>query len=105
MSLIQNAAMDKKLDHISTLGVMFFLGWIAAMSYYKIPFLWDKQHALTQLDQCEHWRASKATAVAKQAIGSATSDYIPIPDISQIPKDCPHVKIDDSSIVDKGKKR
>jgi hypothetical protein len=73
--------------------------WIAAVFVAALIGFWignghTTQGAVEHISQelgCEHSRADKTAKVAKQAIVSAYSDNVPIPDAKAIPKDCPHL--------------
>jgi hypothetical protein len=74
--------------------------WIAAVFFallagFCIGNGHTTQGAVEHISQelgCEHVRADRSTKVAKQAIVSAYSDSVPIPDARSIPRDCPHLK-------------
>jgi hypothetical protein len=75
-------------------------GWVFALiAVGAACYGWGNGHttqvAVEHISQelgCEHVRADKTAKVAKQAIVSAYSDNVPIPDPKLIPKECPHQK-------------
>lgn len=88
-------------DKLSLLGVAFVVGYITCASVNQVQSLWSQHGQLVQVRQtvipklkaqihCEDARADKASSIARQAIVSANSDSIPVPDAAAIPSDCPH---------------
>lgn len=73
---------------------LILLGWFLSSGYHGTLYASKAVKAVPVLEAaagCEHYRAGKATATAKQAIVAANSDSIPIPSTSALPKDnCPH---------------
>lgn len=94
-------------DLIARYAVVFFFGWVACSYYhriYQISYLQKEASVLTKVEKsdipalkaeagCEHWRATLASQIAKRAIVGANSMSAPIPDMSEIPKDCPHASV------------
>ena len=82
----------EKLDTGVTLGTklaaMFIAGWLASSWWYGTGSFHKMEKAIPALQAeagCEHWRAKVASNLA---LGTQMVDK------SQIPKDCPHPKID-----------
>lgn len=93
--------MERHVEKFSNMGAMFFLGFLAAVAYYKVPKLWEKEALLGPVQayaQCEHRRADRTTDVAVQAL-IAQGDAAGVePDFSAIPPDncstlLPHAKM------------
>lgn len=76
---------DAAITTACKVGAILLAGWFASSAFHHVK-------ATRAEASCEHWRATIAANVAKQAIKGANSDSAPIPDIREIPKDCPRLK-------------
>ncbi len=94
---------EKKADRFSSLGMAFFIGWIACSAYYAIPTLWQKQNELhaVQTKVVPQLKAKvaeqgctigKVTGVAVAAIEANESAGVTGGPTYQDIKPCPTVK-------------
>lgn len=72
--------------------------WVRSIKDHEIALPWLHQQAaiVPKVEAeagCEHWRADKSAAIAKQAIKGALVDDAPIPDAASLPQDCAHVAL------------